>query len=71
MNNEPPKENPHKPLFNSILSILFIIFLIFISAKSPISGLVLILVFAIIIMAYIQEDDPEKYVPIIDEKKDK
>ena len=62
------QENPHKPLFNSILSILFISVLIFISAKSPISGLILILLFAIIIMSYIQGDDPEKYIPVINEQ---
>ena len=64
MNNQVKQENPHKPLFNSILSILFILVLIFITSKSPFAGFIIILLFAITIMAYIQGDDPEKYVTV-------
>ena len=57
-------EIPHKPLFNSIISILFIVLLILITSKSQLLGLFIVLLSAIIIIAYIQEDNPENYITI-------
>lgn len=65
MNNSETNETPHKPLFNSILSILSVLILVFITSKNPLLGLIIIIVSAVLIMAYIQEDDPENYVTVI------